>query len=529
MRAVQKTFAEEFDRVLVESDTSVRRLARLSDISRRTLENWLYGYTLRPRYIDQILQVARALKLPAVKTDRLLLSAGYPTLTRLKQKNQLSPDILLEWQLPPDTQKGQRNSALHHAQQLLQQMPWNEEAHCEVMELLALNGRRSEALKQFKICEQVLQDELGVEPSPETLALYERIRRTTHFSRDNIPAITTPLIGREEEMESLSGLLANPNVRLVTITGLGGIGKTRLALEIAWQQTKGQFSDGVTFVQMAELLSTELMVPAIAQALHLPLSDSNKKLARQQLLDYLKAKNAMLVLDNCEHLLDGMAIVAEIISAAPQVQILATSRDRLRLLAEHLFPLQGLPYEETHTSHPAAQLVQSTAQRINPHFKISDLNAPSVNKICRMVDGMPLALELAASWLDTTPVATVVAQVEKSLDYLAADLHDIPPRHRSLRGLMESIWIHLEPQSRQVFAALSVFRGSFSADAALDVAKTTPKILDDLVQHSLLKHEPEQDRYHLHEMLRQFAHEKLSKNAKLEQAVENAISHSTMI
>ena len=111
-------------------------------------------------------------------------------------------------------------------------MPWNEEAHREVMELRALNGRRSEALKQYEICKQTLHDELGVEPSAETLALYERIRRTVHFSRNNIPAVATPLIGREREIETLSNLLADPDVRLVTITGLGGIGKTRLALDI---------------------------------------------------------------------------------------------------------------------------------------------------------------------------------------------------------------------------------------------------------------------------------------------------------
>ena len=124
MRAVQKTFAEEFERILVESDTSVGRLARLSGISKRTLENWLYGNTLRPRNVDQILQVARVLHLPAMDIDKLLLSAGHPSLTRLRQKKQLQPDILLAWQLPPDIQKGQKHSALDHAQQLLRQMPW---------------------------------------------------------------------------------------------------------------------------------------------------------------------------------------------------------------------------------------------------------------------------------------------------------------------------------------------------------------------------------------------------------------------
>jgi hypothetical protein len=425
MRTLQKTFAEEFERILVESDTSVGRLSRLSGISRRTLENWLYGNTLRPRYVDQILHVARALQLHAVDTDRLLLSAGHPTLTQLRQKKQLKADILLEWQLPPDTQKGQKKSALQHAQQLLRQMPWNEEVQREVMELLALNGRRSEALKQFEICKQALSNELGVEPSTETLALYERIRRTAHFSRDNIPAIVTPLIGREQELEVLSGLLADPGVRLVTITGLGGMGKTRLALDAAWQHTQGQFKDGVTFVELAAVNTADLLIPAIADALHLPLRAAGVEAARKELFDYLKAKQLLLVLDNCEHLLEGMTLAAEILEAAPQVNILATSREQLLLRAEHVFPLSGLPYNDRH-DHPAAQLFQGTARRIEPKFSITESNSAHVNRLCRLVDGLPLALELAAGEADRTAVATLVDEIERSLDVLASRLRDMP-------------------------------------------------------------------------------------------------------
>lgn len=518
MRAGQKTFAEEFERVLVESDTSVRRLARLTGISRRTYENWLYGNTLRPRYIDQILQVARALQLQAVDTDRLLLSAGYPTLTRLRQNKQLQPDILLEWQLPPDVQTGQKNSALHHAQQLLRKMPWNEEAHREVMELLALNGRRSEALKQFDICQQALHDEFGVEPSAETLALYERIRRTSHFSRDNIPAIVTPLIGREGELETLSRLLADPGVRLVTLTGLGGTGKTRLALDVAWRHTDGQFRDGVTFVQLAALETANLLVPAIAQALHLPLKAAEEKAVHNELIEYLKSKQLLLVLDNCEHLLDGMPLVADILEAVPMVQILATSRERLCLRAEYVFPLPGLPYDDR-PDHQAAQLFQGTARRIKPQFKITNSNSTHINRLCRLVDGNPLALELAAGMLDRTSVAALADEIERSLDYLVSDLRDMPARHRSLRAVLESTWTRLQPQTRRVFAALSAFRGSFSPAAAQVVTGANRELLEQLVAHSLLEFDGEVDRYQLHEMLRQFATEKLNSEPEFERAV----------
>ncbi len=519
MRAVQKTFAEEFEHILVESDTSVRRLSRLSGVSRRTLENWLYRHSALPRYIDPILHIARALQLPAMDTDRLLLAANYPTLTRLRQNRQLPPDILLDWQLPPDSQRGQKNSALQHAQQLLRQMPWNEEVHREVMELLALNGRRSEALKQFEICRQALRDELGVEPSGETLALYKRIRRTAHFSRDNIPAIITPLIGRQQELETLANLLANPDVRLVTITGLGGIGKTRLALDVAWQHTAGQFRDGVAFVQLAALDSIEQLVPAIAEALHLPLSVRDENPALEHLLNYLKPKQTLLVLDNCEHLLQGMAMVVDILRAAPQVQILATSRDRLRLRAEHLFPLRGLPYDGDRLDHPAGLLFQGAAQRVNPDLTFDESSTSQANQLCHIVGGLPLALELAASWLDTRPVAAIVADIEESLDFLAAELYDMPPRHRSLRAVLESTWRRLPPQMGPVFAAMSAFRGSFSPEAAREVIGMTPNYLSQLVAHSLLQHDRETDRYQLHEILRQFSAEKMAGMPEFEQDI----------
>ncbi len=519
MRALQKTFAEEFERVLVESDTSVGRLSRLSGISRRTLENWLYGNTLRPRYVDQILHVARALQLHAVDTDRLLLSAGHPTLTRLRQKKQLKADILLEWQLPPDTQKGQKNSALQHAQQLLRQMPWNEEVQREVMELLALNGLRSEALKQYEICKQALGNELGVEPSAETLALYERIRRTAHYSRDNIPAIVTPLIGREQELEVLSGLLADPDVRLVTITGLGGMGKTRLALDAAWQHTKGQFKDGVTFVQLAAVNTADLLIPAIAQALHLPLRAAGDKASRIELLDYLEPKQLFLVLDNCEHLLEGLTLAAEILEAAPQVQILATSREQLLLRGEHVFSLQGLVYDADQADHAAALLFSAAAKRVNANFEINSGNARYVNQLCHMVDGMPLALELAATWLTMMPVASVIRELEESLDFLTADLQNAPPRHRSLRAVFESTWKRLQPETRRIFATLSVFQGSFSRGAAQEIAGANPALLRQLTAHSLLQYDQETDRYQLHEMMRQFAAERLSENPEAAQEI----------
>ena len=415
--------------------------------------------------------------------------------------------------------QGNYRRALLHAQQLLQLMPWREEAHRRVMRLLALGDQRNTALKQYETCKQVLWDELGVEPSAETQALYERIRRSAHYSHDNIPATATPLIGRERELEMLSRHLASPDVRLVTITGLGGMGKTRLALDLAWLHTQGQFGDGVTFISLKALESARRLVPAVAQALHLPLKAADEIMARNELLEYLQNKQMLLIFDNCEHLLPELGIIADILQAAPQIHILTTSRERLRLRGEQVFVLQGVAHEEDEINHAAARLFENAAQRVIPDFEVDESNAIPINRLCRMVGGMPLALELAAAWLDTLPAASIVAEVEKNLDFLRTDHSSTAQRHRSLYALLDATWKKLGAETGQVFAALSVFRGSFSQDAAEVVAGAKPQLLNRLIAHSLLDFDREEDRYELHEMLRQFAAGKLATAAKFEETV----------
>jgi predicted ATPase/DNA-binding SARP family transcriptional activator len=415
--------------------------------------------------------------------------------------------------------QGAYRRALLHARRLLQLMPWHEETHRRVMRLLALSGQRSTALKQYATCQQIVWDELGVDVAAETTALYERIKRTPHFSLDNIPAVTTPLIGREYELEAIATRLADPNVRLVTITGLGGMGKTRLALAAARRHTAGQFRDGVTFVPLAALDSAEQIVPAIAQAYHLPLSAEDRRSARQQLLDFLKTKQTLLVLDNCEHLLDDMTIVAEMLQTAAQLRIVATSRERLRLRNEHLFSLRGLVHDDSEYN-PAAQLFVVAAQRVVPEFSLTNENVEFIDRICDLVDGMPLALELAAAWIDNLPLATIIDEVVDDFDFLATDLHDMPHRHRSMRLVLEASLHRLSPVAQQIFAVLSVFRGSFTREAAIEIAAASPRLLAQLVSSSLVKFDQENSRYQLHTLVRQFGKERLAEQPALEHTAE---------
>ena len=187
----------------------------------------------------------------------------------------------------------------------------------------------------------------------------------------------------------------------------------------------------------------------------LPLIAADENAAREQLLAFLSTKQALLVFDNCEHVLEEMAIVADILQAAPEIQILATSRERLRLLGEHVFTLQGLDYNQEKLDNPAALMFRTAAQRVVPDFDNRSSNTADVNQLCHMLDGMPLALELAAAWLDTLPVTAIVTEVENSLDFLTTDLQNLPSRHRSLLAVLDSTWGRLKPQTCQVFAALA--------------------------------------------------------------------------
>jgi hypothetical protein len=244
------------------------------------------------------------------------------------------------------------------------------------MLLLARDGQRSAALAQYETCRQVLAEELGVEPGAETLALYERIRAgdlskgglpnlqesksngesfeagslpmasrpfENSTPRHNLPAQITPFIGREVELAELARLLADPTIRLVTILGPGGIGKTRLALEAATAQLE-QFSQGVYFVSLAPLSDPNQITPTIAEALNFSFYAGGSP--QQQLLDYLRQKSLLLVMDNFEHLLDGVGLVQEILQAAPAIKVLATSRERLKFSGEIVFTLEGLGVPE---------------------------------------------------------------------------------------------------------------------------------------------------------------------------------------
>lgn len=327
---------------------------------------------------------------------------------------------------------------------------------------------------------------------------------------NHLPTPSTTFVGRSSERSEIATLLADPACRLLTLSGVGGIGKTRLALQVSADQLP-RFTRGVYFVSLAPVTSSDQIAAAIAAALDMPLMTSES--VQVQLIRILRDKQTLLVLDNFEHLLDGAALLTEILQAAPAVKLLVTSRERLNLQEEWAFPLDGLSFPDAASTEPlarfsAVQLFVQRAKQAQPRFSF-DENDRAVATICRMVEGMPLALELAASWLRAMSCAQVAAQLSSSLDLLTTPYRNAPERHRSLRAVFEQSWEMLSPPEKQVMARLTVFRGGFDHEAAELVAGATLPLLVGLVDKSLIRMNAD-GRYDLHELLRQFAAESLS-------------------
>jgi len=388
--------------------------------------------------------------------------------------------------------------------------PWREEAHRQVMRALALSGQRSAALAQFDKCRRILADELAVEPASATKNLAEQIR-LGHLnappSVHSLPMATTPLIGRERELAEINRLILNSTCRVLTLVGPGGVGKTRLALSAAAAQTSA-FLDGVHYVALEALTSVDTLASTLATKLGLGLDASVDPQA--QVADYLARREMLIVLDNFEQLLpSGAEVLATLVTQAPLVVFLVTSRERLNLRGEWIIEIHGLSVPvDDHVSDPisqsAIQLFVSCVERVRGLTTLATEDWQHIVHICRMLSGLPLALELAASGSYHRSFAEIAVELEHSFDSLAVPLHDLPPRHRSLRAVFDQSWRLLSPVEREAIQALAVFRGSFDLAAAERVAETTATTLLALRDKSLLQ-DVANGRFAIHETIRQYA------------------------
>lgn len=337
--------------------------------------------------------------------------------------------------------------------------------------------------------------------------------------RPALPPQTTAFVGREAELAALDALLADPATRLVTVCGLGGVGKTRLALAAAERQlgrvAAGEipYADGVFFVALAGISTAAQLTSAVANGLGLILEPGPRS-QRRQLLDYLRHRHLLLMLDNYDQLVDDVGLLADIVETAPFVTLVVTSRERLLLHFEQVLALDGLAVPATDESadaagHDAVELFLRAAQRAAPDFSPGPDDMARIVAICRLVEGLPLAIELAAAWIALLSPAVILEELRQGLTLLTTELRDVPARQRSVRAVCEAAWERLSPPERSAFMRLSCFRGGFTLEAAREVAQADLPVLAHLVNRSLIRRSHDRGRYGIHELLRQYAAERI--------------------
>jgi DNA-binding SARP family transcriptional activator len=380
--------------------------------------------------------------------------------------------------------RGSYERAGAYARSQIELAPWREEAHRQLMRVLVQQGERSAALAQYELCRRMLAEQLGAEPDGATTGLYEQIRAgelcaapAGPAAQPALPLQPTAFVGREAELVDLAEMLETPACRLVTIVGPGGVGKTRLALQVAAGQTHA-FADGVVFVALAALSSAEFLAATLADGLQIPLQPQGDPQA--QLIAALRPKELLLILDNFEQLLPGATLLAEILREASGVTLLVTSRERLDLQWEWVFDLAGLSFPQGDGAgdlegFSAVQLFVQRARQHRRRFSIAGSAGAAVAEICRLVEGVPLGVELAATSVREHAPAEIAGRIRHALTQLATPSRDVAPRHRSMRAVFDHSWELLSAEERRSFRRLSVFRGGFGDAAAEAVAEATPR------------------------------------------------------
>ena len=419
------------------------------------------------------------------------------------------------------TAQGRTLRALHYAHRLLADDPLQDDIYGRIIDLHASKGDYSAVERTYRLYLQMIRQELNGTPAPSVEEAHRRARAMTRQSGIvKVPSVATPLVGRQREQAAVTAQLSDPRCRLLTIVGPGGIGKTRLALRVA--ETSQGFDHGALFVPLAGLESTGDVAAAVAAELELTGADGDSTL--DALLDHLRPKHFLLVLDNFEHLSAQTSLLSTILRHAPDVKLLVTSRYRLNSAEEWVYPLRGLDFPkvasgrdhdlEAMKEHEAITLFEYHAQRVQPGFDVAG-DLPSVAAICRLVEGMPLALELAASWIRTLSPAQILSEIAGSLGFLVAPGIDPAQPQRSMHATFDRSWELLSARERTVMMRLSVFRGSFTIEAVRYVSQGSLQDLANLRDNSFIRLEA-QDRYSIHELIRQYSAEKLGETGEVE-------------
>ena len=462
------------------------------------------------------------------------------------QTERLRHDLMVALKYLVDVYESRHNFdlAILYTQRLLEADPLNESVHRKLMTFYGQTGQHTAALQQFQRYTDLWADNLGVPPSDEMIQFREHLWAASQSSVDPalaeidgqidplqdrslavqpsaLPKFHSSFVGRIEELDQITQLLATPACRLLTVVGPGGIGKTRLAVEVAAQQATN-YPDGVYFIDLVALRQVDRLPLTILETLGLAQLPAQSP--EETLLGALRNRHLLLILDNFEQLRAGTPLLQKILAGAEAVQLLVTSRERLNLHAEWRFPLSEMPYPSPSEQRPtvaasetvddvsqfeAVQLFMACVQRILPSTSLPPAEQWAVAEICRLVEGIPLAIELAAGWIALMSCVEIVCELRQGLHLLTTSLEDVPERHRSMRSVLEQSWQRLSPRAQNVLCRLAVFQGGFQPAAAQAVAEADLALLLDLAEKSWL-HRTGQGRLTMHALIHQFCTEKLT-------------------
>ena len=406
------------------------------------------------------------------------------------------PRLTEEGYVGLDVHKGARIAAVGHGGQVLLSQTTHALVDADVRDL------GTHRLKDLSTPERIFQLEVV------GLRCDFPLLKTVEAGMKNLPAPRTSFVGRASELDEIDRLLEDPDCRLLTLVGPGGAGKTRLALEAAARRIE-RYPHGVHFVPLVSVASPAFLAPAVAESIQFAVDGAHSGFsAEEQLLDYLGERSTLLVLDNFEHLVDGADLLGEIIERAPKVELLTTSRERLNVQSEWVLNVHGLGLAENGNGSGALRLFVERARQVEPGFSLDDDQRPEAGRICMLVEGLPLGIELAASWVSVLSCAEIADEIERNIDFLATSKRDVPERHRSLRAAFDQSWRLLSGEQQDVLARLSVLRGDFARETAAAVSGADLRLLSELVSKSLVRRS-DFGRYELHELLRQYAAEQL--------------------
>lgn len=413
-------------------------------------------------------------------------------------------------------QQADYETGIQYARRLVSLDPYWDAARCQLMRLLAYTNRSNEALQQYESFARLLVEELGAEPEEETRTLYEQIRSRhirlpqQRVARSSIMLPDMPFVETLEDIALAQRMLNTPQCRLLTVYGISGIGKTALATQIAFHR-QHLYADGAYLISLKQSQSARDLLYAVASSLGIDaLSQSSPPELEQTLIEYLRDRHILLVLDNYEHLLPETGFVQKILEQTSRMQLVVTSQAPLNLFREWLLPLHGLrlpaPGDPNPEACEAVRLFELTAQRVNPRFDLM-ANLADVVEICQLVDGLPLALIIAAGWTQIVPITRIKEYIIEGQEFSLPLQQDLPPHHQSLEMMLEHTWNTLAEPEQYALTALSIFNAVFVIEEVEQICGVTLDVLAALIQKSLIQ--KYDDRYRIHQLIWRYARKKL--------------------